>query len=630
MKYLDVLHQYWGYPDFRGIQRDIIESIGSGRDTLGLMPTGGGKSLTFQVPALAMGGVCIVVTPLISLMKDQVDHLRAKGIPATAIYSGMRHEEIVTALDNCIYGGVRLLYVSPERLSSDLFQIKVQRMDVSFITVDEAHCISQWGYDFRPSYLQIANLRKLVPDAPVLALTATATEEVVDDIQTQLAFRKKNVFRMSFARANLYYIVREAEDKEAELVHILSSTHGPAIVYARSRKRTKDVARLLCNHGLSATFYHAGLEPAEKDQRQDEWQQDKTRIMVATNAFGMGIDKADVSLVVHFDPPSSIEAYFQEAGRAGRNGERAYAVMLYNGHDAAKMKKRITDTFPEKELVQQVYEQLAYFFEVGVGSGAGLTREFGIEKFCAVFHHFAVQVDAALQILQRAGYILYDPNPDSRARVRFLLGREDLYRLNESSPKEAAVIDSLLRNYGGVFVDYVYVDDSFVAMEAGVERSEAYEILRSLTKRRIIDFIPRRNVPLITYTRDRVDGEDVVLTREVYEDRKESFERRISAMLAYCTNSTVCRSRQLLYYFGERQSEDCGHCDICLSRQSEVGKHTLNEAKKLIKQLLSDGQPHHITQLRTLPMNEDVLTSALQYMLYEEEVWMEGSNMRAE
>lgn len=625
--YLDILHKYWGYPDFRGIQREIIDSIGRGHDTLGLMPTGGGKSLTFQVPALAQEGVCIVITPLISLMKDQVDHLRSKGIRAAAIYSGMRRDEIVATLDNCVYGGVKLLYVSPERLSSDLFRIKVTHFKVSFITVDEAHCISQWGYDFRPSYLEVAQIRRIVPDAPVLALTATATPQVIDDIQDQLLFHQKNVFRMSFARENLSYIVRHADDKNAELIHILKHTSGPAIVYARSRKRTKDMAELLTASGLSATFYHAGLDPATKEQRQDEWQHDRTRIMVATNAFGMGIDKADVELVVHIDPPSSLEAYFQEAGRAGRNGNRAYAVLLHNGSDEGRLMKRIVDTFPEKEYVRQVYNHLAYFYQIGVNSGNNATFEFPIDRFCSAFRHFPTQVDAALRILQRAGYLSYDPDPDTKARIRFLLDRDDLYRLREGSADETNLITALLRCYGGLFADYVYVDESYVAQEAGLDKTHAYSLLQQLSKRRIIDFIPRRSIPMLTYTRDRVDGEDVVLSPEVYENRKTEFEKRIRSVIRYCKNDEVCRSRQLLRYFGETKTHDCNHCDVCIAHSGHVSEDHLAPARQRIQELLSDGKQHHVHELRSILLEEDIVTQALDYLLDEEYVRMEGSYM---
>ena len=625
MSYLDILHKYWGYPDFRGIQREIIESIGAGKDTLGLMPTGGGKSLTFQVPALAQEGVCIVITPLIALMKDQVEHLRHKGIAAAAIYSGMSRDAIVTTLENCIFGGVKLLYISPERISSDLFQIKLKHMKVSFITVDEAHCISQWGYDFRPSYLQIAVIRKLVPNVPILALTATATPDVIDDIQERLGFTEKNVFRMSFERKNLAYVVRQAEDKEAEMVHILQSIPKTAIVYCRSRKRTKEVAQLLMQYGISATWYHAGLEPAVKDQRQSEWQHDKVRVMVATNAFGMGIDKADVRVVVHMDCPSSLEAYFQEAGRAGRDGQKAYAVLLYNGHDNRTLQKRIEDTFPPKEYVQQVYEHLAYFYQVGVNSGEGCTFEFPIDKFCATFKHFPIRANAALILLQRAGYIDYESNPDNNARVRFLLRRDDLYRLDSLSEKENDVVISLLRNYGGLFTDYGYVDESYIAQEAGLDRNQTYMVLVNLSKKRIIDFIPRKSIPLISYKRDRVDGSDVILDKSVYEERKEQFQKSINSVINYAQNDRVCRSRQLLYYFGEKKSVDCEQCDVCLSHTHHDDHDIQEEIKEKLLAMVADGERHHVTEVRLLDEDWDMVTKVMKELMDEEQLLMDGS-----
>ena len=625
MSYLDILHKYWGYPDFRGIQREIIESIGAGKDTLGLMPTGGGKSLTFQVPALAQEGVCIVITPLIALMKDQVEHLRHKGIAAAAIYSGMSRDAIVTTLENCIFGGVKLLYISPERISSDLFQIKLKHMKVSFITVDEAHCISQWGYDFRPSYLQIAVIRKLVPNVPILALTATATPDVIDDIQERLGFTEKNVFRMSFERKNLVYVVRQAEDKEAEMVHILQSIPKTAIVYCRSRKRTKEVAQLLMQYGISATWYHAGLEPAVKDQRQSEWQHDKVRVIVATNAFGMGIDKADVRVVVHMDCPSSLEAYFQEAGRAGRDGQKAYAVLLYNGHDNRTLQKRVEDTFPPKEYVQQVYEHLAYFYQIGVNSGEGCTFEFPIDKFCATFKHFPIRANAALILLQRAGYIDYEPNPDNNARVRFLLRRDDLYRLDSLSEKENDVVISLLRNYGGLFTDYGYVDESYIAQEAGLDRNQTYMVLVNLSKKRIIDFIPRKSIPLISYKRDRVDGSDVILDKSVYEERKEQFQKHINSVINYAQNDRVCRSRQLLYYFGEKKSVDCEQCDVCLSHTHHDDHDQQEEIKEKLLAMVADGERHLVTEVRLLNEDWDMVTKVMKELMDEEQLLMDGS-----
>ena len=620
MTYLDILHQYWGYPDFRGIQKEIIESIGAGKDTLGLMPTGGGKSLTFQIPALAQDGVCIVITPLIALMKDQVDHLRHQGIPAAAVYSGMHRDAIVATLENCVLGGTRLLYISPERIGSDIFQVKLRHMKVSFITVDEAHCISQWGYDFRPSYLQIAAIRRLVPEAPVLALTATATPEVVDDIQERLGFKVKNVFRMSFERKNLAYVVRQTEDKDAEMVHILQSVPQTAIIYCRSRKRTKDVAQKLTEYGISATWYHAGLEPAVKDQRQNDWQNDRIRVIVATNAFGMGIDKPDVRVVIHLDCPSSLEAYFQEAGRAGRDGRKAYAVLLYNGSDRRTLQKRVEDTFPPKEYVQTVYEHLAYFYQIGVGSGAGCTFEFPIDRFCTTFKHFPTRANAALTLLQRAGYIDYEQNPDTQARIRFLLNR-----LDALSDKENEVVTALLRNYGGLFSDYGYVDESYIAQEAGLDRNQTYTVLVNLSKKRIINFIPRKNTPIVRYRSDRIDGADIVLDRSVYEDRKAQFVKRIHSVIDYAQNGRVCRSRQLLRYFGETKSVDCGQCDVCLSHTDTEDGDERELIRRQLLTLLADGKKHHITEIRRLNSDWELTGDVMREMVLEEDIRMEGS-----
>ena len=622
ISYQEILKQYWGYDDFRGIQREIIESIGSGHDTLGLMPTGGGKSITFQVPALCQDGTCIVITPLIALMKDQVDHLRRRGIRAAAIYSGLTREEIVITLENCIFGDIRILYVSPERLASDLFQTKLRHMRVSFITVDEAHCISQWGYDFRPSYLQIAQIRKLVPNTPVLALTATATPAVVQDIQQKLSQKDTNfnVFRMSFERKNLAYVVRHAPDKREQLIHILESVKGSAIVYARSRRRTKEYAELLTEAGISATFYHAGLDSAVKDERQRGWQQDKIRVMVATNAFGMGIDKPDVRLVIHIDCPDSIEAYFQEAGRAGRDGRKAYAVLLYNDADQRKLEKRIADTFPEKDYIRKVYEHLAYFYQVGVGSGYNHIFEFNIDQFCHTFRHFPIQADAALKILDRAGYIEYTEEQDNQARVMFTIGRDDLYRLENTSPNEEKVITAMLRNYGGLFTDYNFIDESFIAQQTQLEPQQVYMTLKGLSQRHILHFIPQKKTPYIRYTQRREDMEHVQIPPSVYEERKAQFEERIHAMINYAKDDAVCRSRQLLRYFGEESDHDCRQCDVCLSHRSEglVSEPRMNEAMERILALLDDGQPHPLTELRDLQLPVDELDAALTYLLKEE------------
>lgn len=625
-RYTRILRQYWGHSAFRGIQRDIIESIGSGHDTLGLMPTGGGKSITFQVPALAAEGVCIVITPLIALMKDQVYNLRRRGILAAAIYSGMTRHEILRTLENCILGSTKVLYVSPERIASELFKTKLRHMKVSFITVDEAHCISQWGYDFRPSYLHIADIRQIKPEAPLLALTATATRQVAEDIQEKLKFKDGNMFRMSFERKNLAYIVRHATDKRGEMLHILRSVRGSAIVYVRSRKRASEISGWLEENGVEATFYHAGLEHSVKDERQKLWHDDVKRVMVATNAFGMGIDKPDVRVVIHFDCPSSLEAYFQEAGRAGRDGMKSYAVMLYNGSDDTKLQKRIADEFPEKEYIRSVYDHLAGFFQIAVNNGCGHTFMFDIRKFCRTYKLFPVHTDAALKILERAGYIEYNTDPNSDPRIVFLISRDHLYMLNELSPLEDRLITTLLRNYGSLFIDYTYIDEDMIAAQAGLTSQQIYLLLKGLTQKRILHFVPRSKTPFITYTRDRVDGENLIITRDVYEDRKEQFAKRINTVIGYATNDNVCRSRQLLRYFDEPRSTDCGQCDVCLAhKRMPDTERLLRDARNMITALLDDRKRHHLTELLSLRLPSDALDTALEQLIAEETIHVESS-----
>jgi ATP-dependent DNA helicase RecQ len=517
-------------------------------------------------------------------------------------------------------------------------------MHVSFITVDEAHCISQWGYDFRPSYLEIAKIRKLVPDVPVLALTATATPTVVEDIQSKLSRSVEcgvrsedshapqgfNVFRMSFERKNLAYVVRQTPDKREQLIHILNSMKGSAIVYARSRRRTKEFAELLNDAGIPATFYHAGLDTTDKDERQRAWQEDKTRVMVATNAFGMGIDKPDVRLVVHIDCPDSIEAYFQEAGRAGRDGQKAYAVLLYNHSDHRKLEKRIADTFPEKDYIRQVYEHLAYYYQIGVGSGYNHTFEFNIDKFCHTFRHFPIQVDAALKILTRAGYIEYTEEQDNQARVMFTVTRNELYRLENTSPNEERVITALLRNYGGLFTDYNYIDESFVASQCGLQPHQVYMVLKGLSQRHILHFIPQKKTPYIRYTQRREDKEHIQLMPAIYEERKKQFAERIHAMIAFATNDHVCRSRQLLRYFGEENDCNCEQCDVCLSHRKEgmVSESRMNMAMEQILAFLDDHKPHHITEIRDIQLSTDELNAALDYLLQEEYIRQEDGMLQ--
>ena len=565
-KYQEILKQYWGYDSFRDLQEEIITSIGEGKDTLGLMPTGGGKSITFQVPALAQEGICIVITPLIALMKDQVQNLRKRGIKALAIYSGMTRQEILTALENCIFGNYKFLYISPERLDTEIFRTKLRSMKVSIITVDESHCISQWGYDFRPAYLKIAEIRELLPGVPVLALTATATPEVVKDIQTRLNFREGNVFRMSFERKNLAYIVRKTDNKTKELLHILQRISGSAIIYVRNRRRTKEITELLTNEGITADFYHAGLDNAVKDLRQKRWQSGEVRVMVATNAFGMGIDKPDVRIVLHLDLPDSPEAYFQEAGRAGRDGEKAYAVILYAKSDKMTLHKRIVDTFPEKEYILNVYEHLQYYYQMAMGDGFQCIREFNLEEFCRKFKYFPVPVDSALKILTQAGYLEYTDEQDNSSRILFIIRRDELYKLREMGKEADALIQTILRSYTGVFTDYAYISEESLALRTGLTRQQIYNILVTLTKRRIVDYIPRKKTPYIIYTRERLDLRFLHIPPIVYEERKARYEARIKAMEEYVTTENVCRSRMLLHYFGEKNEHNCGQCD-CLPQQ---------------------------------------------------------------
>lgn len=567
--YTYLLRQHFGYDSFRSIQLDIIQSIGSGHDTLGLMPTGGGKSITFQIPAMAMDGVCIVISPLIALMKDQVQHLKERGIKAEAIYSGLSKRETHQVLDNAVFGAVKFLYVSPERLSNRLFLAKLYYMKVCFITVDEAHCISQWGYDFRPSYLKINELRKVLPNAPILALTATATPTVVDDIQEQLEFGKHNdlkpqVFSMSFRRENLSYVVRQADDKFLELLHIISSVRGSVIVYTRNRERTKEVADKLDEEGISATFYHAGLDFAIKEKRQDDWQQDKVRVMVATNAFGMGIDKPDVRLVIHMDVPDSIEAYYQEAGRAGRDGKRAYAVLIYNGQDRTSLLRHITNTFPPKDYIRKVYDHLAYFFELAIDSGEGARYDFNEYVFCRRFKHHPLHLEAALAILQNSGYITYNIDNENRARVMIRVTRNELYSINFLSADEEKTLNALLRHYGTLFTDMTYIDNDAIMRYTALSKDELHMTLKSLAERRIISYVPPRHMPMITYPQQRVDSQKMRIPRNVYETMQERMNERVSKMLQYIDDNTTCRERMLLEYFGERTDHDCGHCDVCL------------------------------------------------------------------
>ncbi len=625
-RFHQVLKQYFGYDSFRSIQLDIIQSIADGHDTLGLMPTGGGKSITFQVPALTMEGVCLVVTPLIALMKDQVQHLKEKGIKAEALYSGQTRQEMDRILDNAIYGAVKFLYLSPERLSTQLFLQKLYYMKVCFITVDEAHCISQWGYDFRPAYLSINKIRETLPYAPVLALTATATPMVVDDIQQKLDFGKYNekvpqVFKMSFRRENLAYVVRKTEDKLKELIHILKAVPGSSIVYTRNRDKTKQIAEELTNSGITATFYHAGLDHDVKDDRQAKWQKGEVRVMTATNAFGMGIDKPDVRTVIHMDCPDSLEAYFQEAGRGGRDGNKSYAVLLYNGLDRRNLLKHSSTAFPPKEYIRKVYEHLAYFFELAVESGEGARYEFNEGQFCYRFKHYPQSLEGALSVLQNAGYLNYDADPDSQPRVMFRVNREGLYGLENLHPNEDRVINTLLRYYGSLFTDLTYINEKFISEKCGITEEHLRFALRELGRKHIITYVPRRNVPIITYTQQRIDSDRLRFSKEVYEVLKMRMEERVKAVINYCDTDDECRQAMLMEYFGEKDATTCGHCDVCLSHNH---KTSTTEYEKKIKDFVAANGKIHITKLTELDIPNDMLHLALENLREDEIVKMDG------
>ena len=624
-KYQEILKQYWGYDSFRDLQEEIITSIGEGKDTLGLMPTGGGKSITFQVPTLAQEGICIVITPLIALMKDQVQNLRKREIKALAIYSGMTRQEILTALENCIFGNYKFLYISPERLDTEIFRTKLRSMKVSMITVDESHCISQWGYDFRPAYLKIAEIRELLPEVPVLALTATATPEVVTDIQARLKFREGNVFRMSFERKNLAYIVRKTDNKTKELLYILQRISGSAIIYVRNRRRTKEITELLMNEGITADFYHAGLDNAVKDLRQKRWQSGEVRVMVATNAFGMGIDKPDVRIVLHLDLPDSPEAYFQEAGRAGRDGEKAYAVILYSKSDKTTLHKRVVDTFPDKEYILNVYEHLQYYYQMAMGDGFQCIREFNLEEFCRKFKYFPVPVDSALKILTQAGYLEYTDEQDNSSRILFTIRRDELYKLREMGKEAEALIQSILRSYTGVFTDYAYISEESLAVRTGLTRQQIYNILVTLTKRRIVDYIPRKKTPYIIYTRERLELRFLHIPPSVYEERKARYEARIKAMEEYVTTENVCRSRMLLRYFGEKNEHNCGQCDVCLSKRTtdDLSEKSYEEVKRQILDLLSHSPLTPAETADQIKAEKEDIGQVIRYLLDEGELKMQ-------
>ena len=563
---LSILDQYWGYKEFRPMQYEIISSVLNGRDTLALMPTGGGKSITYQLPTLASEGLCIVITPLIALMKDQVDRLRARGISAVAIHSGLSRHKIDVILDNCAYGDVKFLYVAPERLNSDIFKLRVRRMNVSLIAVDEAHCISQWGYDFRPSYLHIARLRELLPEVPVLALTASATEEVAEDIMKWLKFGEKNIMRSSFSRPNLSYVVRKVDDKDEQLMRIIEGVSGSGIVYVRKRDTAERLAAFLQEQGISASYYHGGLPSEERSIRQDEWVADKVRIMVATNAFGMGIDKADVRFVVHYTMSDTMEAYYQEAGRAGRDGARSYATLLVAPNDYQTINRRVESAFMPIEQIKRIYEQICAFLMIAFGDGKGHSYVFNIHDFCKQYHYFEPTVVGAVDLLERNEYMTYVDVADNPARIIFRVSRDELYKVQMSRRTESVVL-AILRHYNGVFTEFRAIDETLLATHSGCSRLEVHEALKDLWIRKVIRYVPANSSPMIYMNEERLPAADLYIAPKTYGMRKEQMLNRLSTMVSYADNESQCRSVIIENYFGDKEAKPCGCCDICLAKK---------------------------------------------------------------
>jgi ATP-dependent DNA helicase RecQ len=613
--YHDILEKVWGFRQFRPLQEEIIKSVLEGRDTLALMPTGGGKSITFQVPALAMEGICIVVTPLIALMRDQVEKLHKLEIKAQSIFSGMTYDEIDVALNNCIYGNYKFLYIAPERIGTDLFRARYQSMPVNMITVDEAHCISKWGYDFRPAYLKISELRKVFPEVPVLALTATATAFVVEDIQEKLLFKSKHVLKQSFERKNLTYMVRQSEDKQHDLLELVKRTEGCGIVYVRNRKRCKELAIFLKQNKVSADYYHAGLKHEVRTLRQESWTESRTRIMVATNAFGMGIDKADVRLIVHIDIPDSVEAYFQEAGRAGRDGKPAKAILLFGSADRNVADQRIAANFPEIETIKKVYQAAGNYCQVAIGGGRGMAFDFDLADFAAQYRFNPYIAFSSLKILEREGYIELTDELNNPSRVKFLLARDDLYKFQVANARFDAFIKLILRSYTGIFTDYTAIDELMLARRAGVEVDIVFQYLNKLNTLKVIRYIPQRKTPLLIYNEERLDDKSLYISKDNYRDRKERFEENLKAIRHYA-GADKCRSQVLLEYFGEKNAETCGQCDVCMRKsEKELKEEEFELMKEEIESITRMG-PTHINELvNKIPFNKDKLIRTIQWLL---------------
>ena len=615
----EVLGRYWGYKEFRPGQQAVIDAIVNRYDTLALMPTGGGKSLTYQVPTMATNGLCIVITPLIALMKDQVDRLRQMGIAATAIHSGMSYSQIDIALDNCVYGDMKFLYIAPERLATESFRMRVQRMNVVLLAVDEAHCISQWGYDFRPSYLRIKEVRKLLPDVPVLALTASATQMVAEDIMRQLEFDKPNIIRSSFARANLSFAVRHTDDKNEQLLRVVNNVDGSGIIYMQSREGCEQLAEILQQQGISASYYHAGLPHAERTMRQEEWTSGKVRIMVATNAFGMGIDKADVRFVVHYSMCDSLENYYQEAGRAGRDGKRSYAVLLAASDDNSKIAKHFEAEFPPLDDIKSIYEKICNFLQVPIGDGLYSSFIFNIHEFCVRERLFGGKVRAALKLLQQNGYMTLTEEFENPAKILFCISRDDLYKIRIDRQDLDHIIRTILRMYNGVFTEFRSINEQDIAASSGYTVERVKELLKRMWQMRIIRYIPSNSSPMIFFDEERLPTKDIYISPDTYLHRKRLINERFENMVIYASNQTECRSVVIQRYFGDQDAQPCGICDICLAKR----KRTKNDANTLcitILKLLSQESLEAREICRQIKADPQLVAKAIDILKSENKI----------
>ncbi len=584
-----ILIKYWGHTNFRPMQEEIIQSVLAMKDTLALLPTGGGKSVCFQIPCLMQDGICVIISPLISLMKDQVEHLKSKGLKSVAITSGMSKNEVDVALGNCIYGNYKFLYLSPERLQNKMVQERIRQMNVNLITVDEAHCISEWGYDFRPSYLHIAEIREVIPNVPILALTATATADIIDDIQEKLLFSEKHLLQSSFVRENLSYVVINTENKKTKLVKILNHFKSSAIVYVGSRKETKEITQLLRTHNISSDYYHAGLDMDIRNQKQEKWTHNEIRIMVATNAFGMGIDKENVRVVVHINTPTSLEAYFQEAGRAGRDGKLAYAILLTNKSDVIDLNRFVLSQFPSVQEIRDCYQKIADYFHIAVDTAEGESFEFDINDFCERYNLKTYKTYNILKYLEKEEFIKLTDSIHSPSKLHFIVDNTELYRFQVANVHYDSFIKLLLRSYSGLFENYVTINEQTLSSRFNSPPTQVVDLLEKLQQLEILKYLPRTNAPKLIFTKNRAEASTIRISEEILEKRKKLKKQKMESIIAYTENSTICRTQQLLEYFGEENNYKCGQCDVCVERNKlDISDLEFEKIKKYLQNILSE------------------------------------------